>query len=383
MAIMLIMFFWILEGKYRQKFQQIRNDRFRQWTLLFALYYVIYLVGLLYSSNQFSALLNLQTKLSLLIFPLIFSTIDLDLIKSLRKRIIQFYILGCLFSSAILLLHSLILFYSNRSINTFFYGELSWYHHASYLSMFLVFAIGILLYRLYTSEEKIVRQQRILSISAIIYFSIIVVLLSSKAGLISLLLILLFHVGYLFFNKRIVSGSILLVSYILVAWAVTTQFDVTSDRITDAQRAISSNTLDKNSRESTTSRLLIWESAMSIIKQNVLFGVGTGDANDVLLQTYKSRDYSGILESRLNAHNQYLQTFIAVGIPGFLVLLIMLSVPLIQSLRTKNILYFLLLVLVSFNLLFESMFERQAGVVFYAFFNGLFFCYMMNEKEEL
>jgi O-antigen ligase len=114
-----------------------------------------------------------------------------------------------------------------------------------------------------------------------------------------------------------------------------------------------------------------------------LFGVGTGDANDILLQSYKSKDYAGILENRLNAHNQYLQTYIAVGIPGFLVLILMLFIPLIQSFRTGNILFLLLLVLVSFNLLFESMFERQAGVVFYAFFNGLFFCTMYMEKREI
>ena len=173
----------------------------------------------------------------------------------------------------------------------------------------------------------------------------------------------------------------MLIIYALTLWGSSTYLTVTSSRLSKAQQAISSNDLDKNSTESTTERLLIWQSAVSVIKENVLVGVGTGDTNDALLKTYKTNQYSGALESRLNAHNQYLQTFIAIGIIGFLALMSMLFIPLYTALKKRDILYLLLLLLICFNLLFESMFERQAGVVFYAFFNGLFFFYMFTEGK--
>jgi O-antigen ligase len=74
-------------------------------------------------------------------------------------------------------------------------------------------------------------------------------------------------------------------------------------------------------------------------------------------------------EQRLNAHNQYLQTTVALGVIGLLVLILILLLPALQAYRQNNFPYFVFLVLLGFNLLFESMLETQAGVVFYAFFN--------------
>ena len=247
--------------------------------------------------------------------------------------------------------------------------------------MFLVFAIGILFYRVYSLPQNSIRKFRIINILFIIYFSIFVLLLSSKAGIISLLIVFLSHVGYLVYKKKYVASISILLIYTLTLWGTSEYFSVTTSRLSTAQQAISSDDQDKSSTESTAERILIWESALSIIKENILFGVGTGDADDALIKTYKTNQYSGVLESRLNAHNQYLQTFIAIGIIGFFVLIGILFIPLYKAINRRNILYVFLLSLVTFNLLFESMFERQAGVVFYAFFNGIFFFYMFADKQ--
>jgi len=75
----------------------------------------------------------------------------------------------------------------------------------------------------------------------------------------------------------------------------------------------------------------------------------------------------------LNAHNQYLQTMITLGIIGLIVLLLNLILPALYSMEQKHYLYLVFLILIGFNLLFESMLETQAGVVFYAFFNAYLF----------
>jgi len=76
---------------------------------------------------------------------------------------------------------------------------------------------------------------------------------------------------------------------------------------------------------------------------------------------------------RLNAHNQYLQTYIALGIPGALLLILMLVLPGWLAVRRIHFIYFSFLAVFAFNILVESMLEVQAGVIYYAFFNSLFF----------
>jgi len=379
-AIVLIMFTWLIEGKFKEKFRRVKENKFRQYILYFGAIYLIYLIGALYSKNQYYAYSDLQTMLSLVIFPLLFATIDEQILNQKKDKILFYYIIGCVVTTVVLLIHSFTNFLESASMDEFFYGKLSWYHHASYLAMFLVFAIGILFFQIYRTDQKQSKKYQTLSSLLIIYFSSFVMLLSSKAGIISLLIIFLCHIVYLTFSKKYIVSISMLLIYSLSLWGSTTFLSVSSKRLSVAQQAIESEDFDKSSTESTIERILIYRSALSIIKENVLFGVGTGDANNELLKFYKNSGYSGALDSKLNAHNQYLQTFIAIGLVGFLVLIAMLLIPFIQAIKQREALYVLLLFLISFNLLFESMFERQAGVVFYSFFNGFFFFYMNNKK---
>ena len=71
-AIVLIMFTWLIEGKFKEKFRCVKENKFRQYILYFGAIYLIYLIGALYSKNQYYAYSDLQTMLSLVIFPLLF-----------------------------------------------------------------------------------------------------------------------------------------------------------------------------------------------------------------------------------------------------------------------------------------------------------------------
>lgn len=131
--------------------------------------------------------------------------------------------------------------------------------------------------------------------------------------------------------------------------------------------------IDLKSDDGTNERILIWRSSLEIVDENPVFGVGTGDVKDVLLKKYEENHITAAAVKRLNAHNQYLQTCIALGGVGLLILILCLIFPAIYAIRNHDLLYFLFLMLIFLNLLFESMFERQAGIVFYSFFNALLF----------
>jgi len=94
---------------------------------------------------------------------------------------------------------------------------------------------------------------------------------------------------------------------------------------------------------------------------------------DALLEGYRENKVIPALEHKFNAHSQYFQTFVTLGLTGFLLLLATLFFPAIRALRRGQVLYFVFLVIFAINILFESMLEIQQGVVFYAFFNILLF----------
>ena len=81
------------------------------------------------------------------------------------------------------------------------------------------------------------------------------------------------------------------------------------------------------------------------------------------------------INSGCNAHNQYSDTIIAVGIIGLLLLLGFFIAPVYLWIKNKNfdIVFFSLLLIAAFNCLFESIFERQMGIMFFVFFYFLLF----------
>ena len=81
------------------------------------------------------------------------------------------------------------------------------------------------------------------------------------------------------------------------------------------------------------------------------------------------------IEHDVNAHNQYLDTMISVGLIGLLLLLAHFLIPMVWATRRKpfGIVSFSLLLIVMFNALFESIFEVQMGIIFFCFFNALLF----------
>jgi O-antigen ligase len=132
-------------------------------------------------------------------------------------------------------------------------------------------------------------------------------------------------------------------------------------------------------------RYLIWDSSLEVISTHIFTGVGTGDVQEVLQAMYiksKRTTLTYFSDVRYNAHNQFLETTIALGLGGLVVLLAMFLLPIGYAWRTKNSLYAAFLLIFFASCLTESMLERQNGIVFYAFFNSLLFTYSINSNNE-
>ena len=90
------------------------------------------------------------------------------------------------------------------------------------------------------------------------------------------------------------------------------------------------------------------------------------------------------IDNEINAHNMFFETIISVGVIGLLLLLAYFVIPLVLWIKTKHVdlLYFSFLFMMGFNMIFESVFEVQKGIIFFCFFNALLFTLSFRVKRS-
>ena len=383
--IIILILNWLLEANFINKAKEVYHDRKRSFLFLFSILYFFYLFGLLYSKNLDSGFFDVQMKLSLLIFPLIFSTINFNFFdKKKIDKILFAFVLSTLLLSVICIITAYFDYSKSLWINEFYYiplsninlfGEHVLSKHPTYFAMFLNLSYGIVLLKFVENRLKYSFLKNCLLIFTSIVVFIFVSLLSSKAGIAGFLIVSCSIIVYLIIYKKQYFISCMMVVFVPILFFFSIEFLPNSfNRIISATEIInSSEEINKKTIDGTAERILVWNSALEILKNNFLFGVGTGDVKDFLVKEYKKENITAAYKQKLNAHNQYLQTALSIGFFGLIVLLISLFLPFVDSFKNGNFLLIIFLLIISFNFLFESMLERQSGVVFYAFFNSFLF----------
>ena len=190
---------WLLEFNFTEKLHRFKNLKENKYILLPVLLYLFYVFGTFYSSQikgSSGALFDLEVKLSLLLFPVFFTTIDLSQFsKDFYKKVLKAFVYGCLISSIILINKAMMDYFKDQDASVFYYTNLSWMHHPSYLALYFTFAIAILMTWILESGNKIIFKRN-LAILLIIHFQIFIVLLSSKAGMIGFFVTCLLIITY-------------------------------------------------------------------------------------------------------------------------------------------------------------------------------------------
>ncbi len=128
-------------------------------------------------------------------------------------------------------------------------------------------------------------------------------------------------------------------------------------------------------------RIEFIKASLGIIKDNVVFGVGTGDIVDAFADYYEETNSKLRPEYRFRSHNQYLAITVAFGIIGLLWFLFSMLYPVLADKKNRNYIYIVFLFIMMLSMLTEDTIETQIGVTLFAFFNSfLVFC---GGTEEL
>ena len=114
--------------------------------------------------------------------------------------------------------------------------------------------------------------------------------------------------------------------------------------------------------------------------------MGTGDLKAELQKQYEQNGYMGAYEKRLDAHNQFLNTSVMLGVAGLVCLIWLFVFSLRFALMHNNYLLLGLTLLIAFSGLTESFLEVRSGIIFYLFFatflNQVYFFHLPDAQLE-
>ncbi len=364
-GIVIYLIMWIIEGEYVQKLQALKKYKYP--LIAISGIFFIYALGLLHSNNLINGFASLERKLAILILPtLLFTENDYLKKASFLDNVFKAFLLGLLTIIIINLGFAVEHFVNTGSTDFFYYIKLTHWNHPSYHGMMVAMGM-ILLLDNYLNGNK----YKTYSILLLPFLLIYIFLNASKAAIlvvelatISLIIINLSK------NKKFLQASILLSTILLLSWVSYNNLGKTKQRVDNATETLKSGNIKINNN-STESRYFLIESGLTVVKQYPIFGVGTGDAMDELIKVYKQKGYEHLFAKELNPHNQYLQLAVECGISGLLMFLFLMLRLFILSFKDQNYLLTAFLIIFGGSILFESMFERASGVLFYSLFAPL------------
>jgi O-antigen ligase len=395
-----VIFLWLVTAiilMFRHK-EKVSGFRFNTGLLLSILLYLVFVIGVIYSHNTAAAVFDIQVKMTLILLPPV-----IYLLRSFYRKynniILAVFVIANIVAALICLAAAL-----NNSIqwingafvfnihvpgnypdiNTglpsyFTYDNLSIFRHPAYFSMYLLLCVFILVYFLWNSYMilKSRMKSRIIYIIVIAFFVLMIYLLQSKAAYLSLLLLaFVTTIAYTMSRRKWLIGFFLIAivaALSIYGYKQNTRFFYINAALKDHSgltEAIHKRDYKVLIDTYSMDRLVIWMLSAGIIKDHFFIGVGSGDVRESLLQRYKDQKLQALEMYHYNTHNQYLETFMAVGIIGFLVFISWLFYPLFKR-RHYGKSDFLILVfsgILILNFIFEAALNTIAGVVFAAFF---------------
>ncbi len=365
---------WIL-GLLRKQFL-LSTHNFLPYLGL-VLFYAWHVIALFWSKDIRSGQFEITTKLSFILIPLLFSAFQLK--SNELTKVYQSFVCGASIACIYLFGRALFNYIKMKAEiangaylhdfgnNLFFKDRISPFVHPSYLAMYLTFALW-LIYMNWNTQFLPRKARNSITLLMLVF----IVLLNSKMGILSIVGMGLYNCYILFFVKKNIWTAVSTFSiFIMLSFGILFLIPQVKDRLNTAFQSVSGHQENTPKIGSTSERLILWKGAYIAIKDNVMLGSGTGSANEYLYQ-YCQRvapDFKN--EHKLNAHNQFLQTFLCTGIIGIILLLWIIIMPLQKAIGKGDLIYLGFYFLTIGNLMVESMFETQAGIFFFTIFNGI------------
>ncbi len=349
--------------------------------LLFSGIYIFHIIAMFYTADISEGFVDLESKLSILLFPILLGAVK-PISTLSYQRVLKFFVFGTVVAVSIGYISSIIDYRETEDLRAFYMSNFSPVHHPSYVAMYINLAIFILAIK--ACNRALARKPDVWHWILMLLLALTLVFLASKLGVLSFvfsipcILIVAWRKGIL---KSVFTLKLLAVLGVFVLFFLNDP--ISSKRLANSVKVATEEQVDKqgSEMESTRARKTSWTIAVAEIAKHP-FGVGTGDIQNHMDTKYRENGHQLMAEHSLNVHNAFLQMALAQGWLALLWFLFSLAYPLRMIWKNSWWIYGFFLVLISVNFLVESMLEKQSGVIFFAFFNAVFFFTMKGHSPR-
>ena len=280
--------------------------------ILFFLFFALMLLSFSYSKNVIISIHDFSRHINLLVIVFnLFVFFSIYKLQFLNVAVIISIFLDCEVASSMqfffkdLLEQGLAVFYFDNINQNAFLGFTG---NKNIAAASIVFKLPMLFYLIYYYSNKWMLGL-LFFITSLSFFNLFI--LSARASLISLLIILFFFIGYLIYNKRFIKSFILMASlsfaYFLFSIYLPENTPTPLNRVSSIEF----------SDESSSFRLGLWNDAFNFTISHPLYGVGLGNWKVESAKFWKSHGQEYIVP--YHAHNDFLEIGTELGLIGFFV----------------------------------------------------------------
>lgn len=360
-------------------FNTFRNDTKK--IILFLMPFIGLLIGLIYTDNISEGLKVIERSLSFIAFPLIFILIPFQHTQKERNTIIYIFSISLILITAYSFVNiGLVGFrelYSGQA-NSYFKFRTDFETYSKLHPVYVNYMYGLAsLFLLHLIRDKIAKKEDFLDIFlvllVVLILTIFAFIIASRTALISLItcsfLLLLFTDAL---SKKIKTIILSVGATVLIGF----YFFIPSlqERVNETASLFKKDTTKENG---TSVRKEIFTCTKTLLTENFIVGLGTGDVDDALQVCYDKNNLKESSSKGFNTHNQYFDYWLKGGLftLGALILL-MFNI----GIEIKEQKLVLIVLFISICFLTENILNRQVGIITTCFWLGLLF---FNKKEHV
>lgn len=370
---------WLFKKIAEKDYQLHFHFKEQKWmVIVFSVFFLFQLFSLLYTHNVGHGLKNVESKLSLLLLPLVLFDLKIDFSKIIR--LLRYYVYSLAICSLLLIANSMLNYLSKGSLLVYhdFVSPLGF--HAIFFSYYCFLAV---LVSAFFFQKALVKgkERGLLILALTVLFCGLIIAASKNVLVVTVLFIVLGFAQQLLKNRLSVKALVVSVLAAIVLLLGASQIGVVNDRVSELtdlsgmenyHRIKQGDSLmyyDIDHFNGTSLRITFWDLAINQVfdEQKVLLGLSPGDRREIMNTVFQKY---GLIPyySNYNIHNQFIQVFVELGIFAFLLYLLLHWQFMKSAIKRRNyLLLFFLIGLIIFQLT-ESLIERNHGIVFFCFF---------------
>jgi O-antigen ligase len=369
-AILLMTFVWAL-SLVRSKIDYRQFRLIRYYYVILIIFGLLYILSFLWSIDVSTTINAISVKFPILIFPIIFFLAPSPTKKTV-SNIFKLFIVVLIMVDLYCFFKSYQHFLLYHDIEVFFYHKLSNNAdlNAIYLSAFNVIALLVIF------TGKVILRFAAKALWSLIPLAVLF-LLFSKMVVISFVVVLII-IKLLFtqkYRKLFVLGFLALItlSFVLGFSSKIIRNRVNEVFQAEINKAFNSNNLNDLKVDGISIRVFQYRALLELIREDpnrILLGYGLKAHKQKLNEKYfKYNIFTGTKDAKgiygLDFHNQYLCSFLAIGLLGTLLLIYFIIRILFLALRTKDVTLFSVILFFALAFLTEMYLESQRGVVLF------------------